>query len=114
MWIFHHLQSGSVFRPILRTGPEEKEEAPSHLGNLAVDSGYVILGNMKRLFLILVLLGTAWAVNQTAKCPYDDTESAWTNNTKRVYSAKGSTEWCEYKHAASLGIQAHTFWAECE
>ena len=68
----------------------------------------------KILLLLLFLLGTAYAVNETAECPQDGIVSAWTHKTKTTSKDGKQIEWCEYKHGPFQNGETHTFWAECE
>ncbi|HXY14355.1 MAG TPA: hypothetical protein VEI26_07640 [Terriglobales bacterium] len=68
---------------------------------------------MKKLLWVLLLLGTAFAVNQTAECPQGGIVSEWTHATKTTYNNGKQIQWCEYKHGPFQNGQTHAFWAEC-
>lgn len=66
----------------------------------------------KLLFLLFLLVGIAFAIQQYATCPQDGVDARWTGNIR----GGGVDRQCEYSHAYGndmTGYNTHTFWTQC-
>lgn len=66
----------------------------------------------KTIFAVLLLLGTAFAIQQSVICPQDGATAHWTGSIR----GGGVDRQCEYSHSYGndmTGYHTHTFWTQC-
>ncbi len=73
---------------------------------------------MKRLpMIVLLLVGTMFALQETATCPYDGVTANATGHYKTVHTANGEATSCEYAHPVNVQDASqgrHVFWQICD